>query len=65
LTGWILKRIFSLAMGFAKIVNGETTVGVGGDKLQPEPAFFRVIESNELVGHGFLPNPIRCISPDR
>jgi hypothetical protein len=29
-------------------------LGLGVDDLLPEPAFFRVIERNELVGHGLL-----------
>jgi hypothetical protein len=54
LRGSQIKRRFGEAIGFAEIVDSEATLGLGVDNLLPEPAFFRVIERNKLVGHGLM-----------
>jgi hypothetical protein len=49
-----IKRRFGEAISFADILDGEASLGLGVDDLQPEPAFFRVIKRNKLVGNGLL-----------
>jgi hypothetical protein len=54
LRGSQIKRRFGEAIGFAEILDGEATLGLGVDDLLPEPAFFRAIGRNERIGYGLL-----------